>query len=77
MAITNVYHLGASRMLTFSLPPDEAVVAAYERHTRKEQRRTDWRDTWMYPKPADHPEYGVTKSGRFHYCGDFTARAVD
>lgn len=47
--ITVVTEKGGDRMITYSLPPAEAVVAAYKQYTCH-----NW-TTWEYPKPEDEP----------------------
>jgi hypothetical protein len=69
--LTKVVHLGTDAEYWYSLPPDEAVVAAYEQHDPRNLRRTDRFSWWKYPKPEDHPAYRLNK--RTHSCGDFTA----
>lgn len=61
---TTVYQLGSDRQLTFSLPPDQAVVAAFEL-SRGNANSWDWQE------PAQHPNY--YRSLARHYCGDFSA----
>jgi hypothetical protein len=63
--LTKVIRLGTDEEYWYSLPPDRAVVAAYEQYDR---RNFEW---WKYPKPEDHPAYRLNK--RTHSCGDFTA----
>lgn len=61
---TTVYQLGDDGVLLFSLPPDIAVVAAFELSRGNA-------NTWLWPVPADHLHY---RRGRFgHHCGDFSA----
>jgi hypothetical protein len=63
--MTKVVNLATGQELTYTLPPDRAVVAAYE------QSLKHW-NTWQYPAPEEHPEF---KEGKDHVsCGDFTAR---
>jgi hypothetical protein len=63
--LTKVVHLGTDAEYWYSLPPDKAVVAAYEQHSLGNFN-------WLkYPKPEDHPAYRLNK--RTHSCGDFTA----
>ena len=63
--MTEVVNLATDGRQIFTLPPDEAVVAAYE------QEHKNW-NTWQYPAPENHSEFVVGQ----HYvaCGDFTAR---
>ncbi len=62
--VTKVLHLGTSKHTTYSCPPEQAVVAAYE------QSRGN-NNTWTYPTFADHPE---ARRGQYSVsCGDFTA----
>lgn len=50
---------------TYTLPPEQAVVAAYE------QSRDNW-CTWTYPPPEQHPEFRTGR--RYVTCGRFTAQ---
>ncbi len=61
---TTVYQLGSDRQLTFSLPPDQAVVAAFELSRGNA-------NSWEWQEPAAHPNY--YRSLARHYCGDFSA----
>ena len=54
---------------TYALPPDQAVVAAFELY---ERRNGNW---WGYPEPAEHPQYQRTKHG--HQCGMYWAKDSD
>lgn len=66
--MTTVTNLKTGDEQTFSLPPDEAVVAA------REQEKGNV-NTWEYPKPVEHPE---VEYGRFTVtCGDWCALNPD
>lgn len=56
---------GAKCEASYSLPPDEAVVAAYEQFQKKNFQ------TWMYQNPAEHPQF--KRNGRTIRCGKFKA----
>lgn len=61
---TKVLHLNTDKHQVYSLPPEEAVIAAYE------QSRGNY-NTWQYAAFADHSE---TRRGQYSVsCGDFTA----
>ena len=62
--MTKVLNLATSEYITYSIPPEEAVVAAYE------QSRGNW-NTWQYPTFAEHLE---ARRGEYSVsCGDFAA----
>ena len=62
-----VLNLGTGKHVKYSLPPEEAVVAAYE------QSLGNW-NTWQYKAFADHPE---ARRGQYSVsCGDFAAIIV-
>ena len=62
-----VLNLGTGKHVTYSLPPEEAVVAAYE------QNRGNF-NTWQYAAFADHPK---ARRGQYSVsCGDFAAIIV-
>jgi len=50
--------------MLYSLPPDQAVVAAYEYSRGNVQ-------TWNYPKPKDHPKF--KSNSRSCRCGNWVA----
>ena len=59
-----VLNLTTGKHTTYSLPAEEAVVAAYE------QSRGNF-NTWQYATFADHPE---ARRGQYSVsCGDFAA----
>lgn len=62
---TTVYQLGTDLELTYSLPPERAVVCAYYQHQRHDYNTTAY--DWTLAK--------ATPSGRTIVCGDFVARA--
>ena len=62
--ITIVTNLATREELTYMLPPEEAVIGAYE------QERKNWH-TWDYKKPADHPAF--TRGKKSVACGDWAA----
>lgn len=64
---TKVLNLATGEEILYSIPPERAVVAAYEQFARK-----NW-NTWGYPEPGDHPQY--VRTPKCHTCGDFTALA--
>jgi len=64
---TTVYNLGSEEEMVFDLPPEEAVVAAYE-YSRGNM------NTWDYPKPEDHPEF--REGAQSVACGDWAAQKV-
>ena len=68
MTVTTVYNLDTEEETVFTLPPDQAVVAAFEQ--RRLRRNFE---TWDYPSPSDHSDYKRTKHG--HVCGNFWAKA--
>lgn len=63
--ITVVTNLATGEELAYSLPPSEAVVAAFERQTRGNK------STWTYCKPCDHPAFREGKASVA--CGDWAA----
>lgn len=65
--MTKVYNLENPDLVwIYSLPPDEAVIAAYEQQTKKNY------NTYNYKKPNNHEQYLKTKYG--HVCGDFYSK---
>ena len=66
MITTKVYHLGTSRVLEYGLPPDVAVIAAYE------QGRGNG-ETWNYLPPELPPELKYGPSGKTVICGNYAA----
>ncbi len=66
MITTKVYHLGTSQVLEYGLPPDVAVIAAYE------QGKGNW-NTWTYLPPELHPELKYGASGTTVICGNYAA----
>lgn len=66
-AFTVVTNLATEEEQTFSLPPDEAVVAAYE------QALGNY-NTWDYPKPQDHPSF--VEGAQSVACGDWAVLKV-
>ena len=66
--MTNVYNPDRPDFCaTYSLSPDQAVIAAYEQFLNGNQ------NTWNYLDPAEHPHYQRTKHG--HQCGMYWAKA--
>lgn len=61
---TMVVNLSTGEEQLFSLPPEEAVVAAYE------QDKGNY-NTWRYPIADEHPNF--VRGKRSVACGDFTA----
>lgn len=64
--MTTVYQLGSDNQFCYSLPPDQAVVAAFEQYHNYNF------NTWSYLPPEQHPQYRRTALGN-HSCGDYTA----
>ena len=63
--LTIVINLATGEELVYSLPPYEAVVAAFEQQTN------DNKATWTYCNPCDHPAF---REGNVSVaCGDWTA----
>lgn len=62
---TEVTNLATGEVQTFSLPPDKAVVVAYEQSLKR------W-CTWQYPAPTEHPRF--REGMDYVSCGDFTAK---
>lgn len=62
---TIVINLFDDRVLTYDLPPDKAVVAAYEEFAGSTP------DGWSYGNPAEHPFF--KEYGRGFACGDWVA----
>ncbi|MGD9505978.1 MAG: hypothetical protein AB7W37_13765 [Syntrophobacteraceae bacterium] len=58
-----VINMMDDRTQTYSLPPAEAVVAAYEQNEKGNFR------TSSYPKPSNHPAFGEYRRG--FACGDW------
>jgi hypothetical protein len=63
--LTRVFNLAGNEVLGYSLPPSQAVIAAYEQLTRGNM------NTWAYPKPEDHPQF--VRGARSVSCGDWAA----
>ena len=62
--MTKVLNLNTGKHTTYSLPPKEAVVAAYEQSLGNF-------NTWQYKAFADHPK---ARRGQYSVsCGDFAA----
>lgn len=62
---TRVIKLGDDMELSYSIPPEMAVVAAYEQYEKR-----NW-NTWTYPAPVDHPEF---RTGMISLsCGGYSA----
>jgi hypothetical protein len=64
VVITEVTNLATGAKITYSLPPEEAVVCAHE------QSKGNY-NTWDYSKKP-HPL--LRDAGRFVSCGDWTAK---
>lgn len=62
---TMVINLFDDRILTYELPPDKAVVAAYEESAGSSS--LDWNDG----NPAEHPFFKEYRRG--FACGDWVA----
>ena len=62
--ITQVLNLDTNQHLSFSLPPDQAVIAAYE-HDQGNH------NTWDYPSSKHHK--AILYGKRTVSCGKFTA----
>ncbi|NLI81289.1 MAG: hypothetical protein GX443_06320 [Deltaproteobacteria bacterium] len=62
---TAVFNIGDDRIVHYPLPPDRAVVAAYEQY-----EKGNW-EADQYPDPSEHPAFGVYKRGVA--CGDWIA----
>ena len=62
---TVVINLLDDRTKTYDLPPDRAVVTAFEEHDRNVF------DVLSYPIPSDHPLFKEYSRG--YACGDWVA----
>ena len=62
--MTRVLNLDTGVTLNYSIPPQQAVVAAFE------QARGNW-NTWAYP--ANHSKLRFGPSGKTVSCGPFCA----
>ena len=66
--MTNVYNPDRPDFCaTYSLSPDQAVIAAYEQFVNGNQ------NTWTYRNPDHYTGYKRTVHG--HYCNGFWAKA--
>ena len=66
MPTTTVYNTADyEQTLTFTLPPAQAVVAAYEQSLKNY-------NTWNYPQPTTHPKF--KSAGDVVRCGTFWAK---
>ena len=63
--LTRVINLAGNEVLGYSLPPSQAVVAAYEQMVRGNM------NTWDYPAPEEHPEF--VRGSKSVSCGDWAA----
>ena len=63
---TVVVNLFDDRQWLYGLPPDEAVVAAYEQFDKGNFAVEN------YPRPQDHPHFKEYRRG--FACGDWIAR---
>ena len=66
MKLTTVYNVNTEETYYYTLPPGQAVIAAYEENTRRNYC------TWRYLDPSQHKGYKRTKHG--HYCNGFWAK---
>ena len=65
--MAKVLNLDTGKHTTYSLPPEEAVVAAYEQSLGNF-------NTWQYKAFADHPE---ARRGQYRVsCGNFSAITI-
>ncbi|NTW35144.1 MAG: hypothetical protein HGB17_03275 [Syntrophobacteraceae bacterium] len=62
---TLVMNLGDDRIIQYDLPPEKAVVAAYEQFEKGNL------DVQNHPDPEEHPAFKVYKLGV--NCGDWIA----
>lgn len=62
---TIVMNISDDRIVRYSLPPDRAVVAAYEQY-----EKGNW-EADAYPDPYEHPAFGIHRRGVA--CGDWIA----
>ncbi|GLI34668.1 hypothetical protein [Desulforhabdus amnigena] len=62
---TTVVNIFDDRVRVYELPPEKAVVAAYE---EVEEENYDY---WSYPNPEDHPQFQEYELG--FACGDWVA----
>jgi len=63
---TRVVNLLDDRTGDYDLPPDKAVVAAYE-----QSKKANY-DLHTYPEPESHPHFREYSKG--YSCGDWIAR---
>ena len=62
---TTVMNVADDRIVHYSLPPEEAVIAAYEQFERGNWELDD------HPSPEKHPAFKVHRRGVA--CGDWIA----
>jgi hypothetical protein len=67
-ARTTVMNLLDDRTATYDLPPDRAVVAAFEEHEKGAL------ELWKYSIPSDHPLFKEYRLG--FACGDWVAYKI-
>jgi hypothetical protein len=65
--MTTVHRIDTGDTYTYTLPPDQAVIAAYEQHTCRNY------NTWSYRDPSHYNGYRRTKHG--HECWGYWAKA--
>lgn len=67
-----VYDLsGGLAHVTYTLPPAQAVIAAFEQMAPRPTGIKGNFHTWNYLGPAEHPALRFSVSGRTAFCGDF------
>ena len=67
MTLTTVHHIDTGESFSYTLSPDQAVIAAYEQRTCG-----NW-NTWLYLNPNEYKGYRRTKFG--HVCNGYWAKA--